>query len=99
MFTDWRSDPDERLDGAGTEVAEVLCAAARRGVMVKGLLRSHLDGRRFSERENRHMGDDIEGGRMPPHLSRWTKAWATPLYRGFYDPDGRPAARRRADAF
>jgi len=30
LFTDWRGDPDERLDGPGTEVARVFCAAARR---------------------------------------------------------------------
>ena len=28
-FTDWRGDPDERLDGPGTEVARVLAAAGR----------------------------------------------------------------------
>ena len=61
LFTDWRGDPDERLAGAGSEVADVLCAAARRGVLVKGLVwRSHLDRLRFSERENRHLGADIE---------------------------------------
>src|SRR5690349_14900471 len=44
MFTDWRGDPDERLDGPGTEVSQVFADAARRGVVVKGLMwRSHLD--------------------------------------------------------
>ena len=44
MFTDWRGDPDEQLDGPGTELAAVLAAAAERGVEVRGLLwRSHLD--------------------------------------------------------
>ncbi|HEX6498295.1 MAG TPA: phospholipase D-like domain-containing protein [Micromonosporaceae bacterium] len=61
LFTDWRGDPDERLDGAGSEVSRVLCAAARRGVLVKGLIwRSHLDKLRFSARENRHLGEEIE---------------------------------------
>ncbi|MCP3759251.1 phospholipase D-like domain-containing protein [Streptomyces sp. TBY4] len=61
LFTDWRGDPDERLRGPGTEVAAVLGAAARRGVIVKGLLwRSHLDGFRFSEKENRSLSEDIE---------------------------------------
>jgi phosphatidylserine/phosphatidylglycerophosphate/cardiolipin synthase-like enzyme len=61
LFTDWRGDPDERLAGTGTGVADVLCAAARRGVVVKGLVwRSHLDRARFSSRENRHLGEDIE---------------------------------------
>ena len=41
-FLDFRGDMDERLDGPGTEVGEVLGAAARRGVRVFGLLwRSH----------------------------------------------------------
>ncbi|MEU9700419.1 phospholipase D-like domain-containing protein [Streptomyces sp. NPDC047981] len=61
LFTDWRGDPDERLDGAGTEIATVLAEAAERGVVVKGLLwRSHLDGFRFSEEENRSLGLRIE---------------------------------------
>ena len=61
MFTDWRGDPDERLDGPGTEVSAVLAAAAARGVVVKGLVwRSHLDRFRFSAAENRHLGDEIE---------------------------------------
>jgi phosphatidylserine/phosphatidylglycerophosphate/cardiolipin synthase-like enzyme len=61
LFTDWRGDCDELLAGVGSEVAHVLCAAARRGVVVKGLVwRSHPDRLRFSARENRHLGDVIE---------------------------------------
>jgi phosphatidylserine/phosphatidylglycerophosphate/cardiolipin synthase-like enzyme len=61
MFTDWRGDPDERLDGPGTEVSTVFAAAASRGVIVKGLVwRSHLDRFRFSAAENRHLGQEIE---------------------------------------
>lgn len=61
LFTDWRGDPDERLDEDGAEVADVLCAAARRGVVVRGLVwRSHLDRLSFSEQENRHLGEQIE---------------------------------------
>ena len=58
FFTDWRSDPDQRLgDGPGTEVGAVLSAAARRGVSVKALLwRSHSDRLGFSAKENRHLG-------------------------------------------
>ena len=58
FFTDWRSDPDQRLgDGLDTEVAAVLSAAARRGVSVKALLwRSHSDRLGFSAKENRHLG-------------------------------------------
>ncbi|MGW7240952.1 phospholipase D family protein [Streptomyces sp. NPDC054804] len=60
LFTDWRGDPDERLDGPGSEIGQVLCAAAERGVIVKGLIwRSHLDRFQFSERENRHLGEEI----------------------------------------
>ncbi|MGW7439199.1 phospholipase D family protein [Streptomyces sp. NPDC054849] len=61
LFTDWRGDPDERLDGSGTEIGAVLCRAAERGVIVKGLVwRSHLDNFQFSEEENRHLGEEIE---------------------------------------
>jgi phosphatidylserine/phosphatidylglycerophosphate/cardiolipin synthase-like enzyme len=61
LFTDWRGDPDERLDGPGSEISKVMCEAARRGVVVKGLIwRSHLDKLQFSEAENRHLGEEIE---------------------------------------
>jgi phosphatidylserine/phosphatidylglycerophosphate/cardiolipin synthase-like enzyme len=61
LFTDWRGDPDELLDGPGTEVSDVFCRAAARGVVVKGLVwRSHLDRFAFSEQENRHLGEEIE---------------------------------------
>ncbi|GGL14581.1 phospholipase D family protein [Planomonospora parontospora] len=82
FFTDWRGDPDERLDGPGTEVAEVFADAARRGVVVKGLLwRSHWDRLRFSSEENRNLGEVIEaaGGeylrdmRVPPGGSHHQK--------------------------
>jgi len=60
LFTDWRGDPDERLDGPGTEVARVFGDAARRGVVVKGLVwRSHLDRLQFSSSENRHLGEAL----------------------------------------
>ena len=60
-FTDWRGDPDERLTGEpGSEVAQVFCRAAERGVLVKGLLwRSHLDGLAYSADENRHLGSAV----------------------------------------
>jgi phosphatidylserine/phosphatidylglycerophosphate/cardiolipin synthase-like enzyme len=61
LFTDWRGDPDQRLDEAGNQVSRVFADAAARGVVVKGLLwRSHLDQFAFSEQENRHLGEDIE---------------------------------------
>jgi phosphatidylserine/phosphatidylglycerophosphate/cardiolipin synthase-like enzyme len=60
LFTDWRGDPDQRLDGPGTEVARVLADAARRGVTVRGLLwRSHLDRFRYSLQEHRDLGEAI----------------------------------------
>jgi len=61
FFTDWRGDPDEKMRPDGPEVAELFSAAARRGVVVKGLVwRSHLDAFAFSEEENRHLGERIE---------------------------------------
>jgi phosphatidylserine/phosphatidylglycerophosphate/cardiolipin synthase-like enzyme len=60
MFTDWRGDPDELMDGPDTEVGRVLCEAAERAVLVKGLVwRSHLDRFTFSEQENRHLGESV----------------------------------------
>ena len=58
-FTDWRSDPDQLLsDQPDSEVGTVFAAAARRGVIIKGLLwRSHLDQFGFSAKENRHLGE------------------------------------------
>jgi phosphatidylserine/phosphatidylglycerophosphate/cardiolipin synthase-like enzyme len=61
FFTDWRGDPDEKLRDTGPTIAELFAAAAKRGVVVKGLLwRSHLDKLAYSEEENRHLGDAVE---------------------------------------
>jgi phosphatidylserine/phosphatidylglycerophosphate/cardiolipin synthase-like enzyme len=61
FFTDWRGDPDERMRDDGPTIAELFAAAAKRGVVVKGLLwRSHLDKFAYSEEENRSLSDDIE---------------------------------------
>jgi phosphatidylserine/phosphatidylglycerophosphate/cardiolipin synthase-like enzyme len=58
LFTDWRGDADERLDGPGTEVANVIADAARRGVVVKCLMwRSHSTLLQFSEPQNREFAD------------------------------------------
>jgi phosphatidylserine/phosphatidylglycerophosphate/cardiolipin synthase-like enzyme len=60
FFTDWRGDPDERVRDDGPTVAALFAAAAKRGVVVKGLLwRSHLDKLAYSEEENRTLGDEI----------------------------------------
>jgi phosphatidylserine/phosphatidylglycerophosphate/cardiolipin synthase-like enzyme len=60
-FTDWRGDPDERLRADGPTVAGLLTAAARRGVVVKGLVwRSHPDELQFSEEENRSLAEEVE---------------------------------------
>ena len=60
FFTDWRGDPDERLRDDGPTIVELFAAAAKRGVVVKGLLwRSHLDKLAYSEEENRSLGADI----------------------------------------
>jgi phosphatidylserine/phosphatidylglycerophosphate/cardiolipin synthase-like enzyme len=59
-FTDWRGDPDERLDGPGTEIARVLAAAAAKDVHVRGLVwRSHVDQAHFSEQENLHLVETV----------------------------------------
>ena len=61
FFTDWRGDPDERMRSDGPTVAELLSAAAGRGVVVKGLMwRSHWAKLQYSEEQNRHLGDAIE---------------------------------------
>jgi phosphatidylserine/phosphatidylglycerophosphate/cardiolipin synthase-like enzyme len=61
FFTDWRGDPDEKMRDGGPTVAELFSAAAKRGVVVKGLMwRSHLDKFAYSEEENRHLGEAIE---------------------------------------
>lgn len=60
FFTDWRGDADERLREGGPTVSELFADAARRGVLVKGLMwRSHSDKLGYSEEEGRHLGDDV----------------------------------------
>ena len=61
LFTDWRGDADELLAPTGPAIADLFCAAARRGVLVRGLLwRSHLDRLQFSQQENRRLGEEVE---------------------------------------
>jgi phosphatidylserine/phosphatidylglycerophosphate/cardiolipin synthase-like enzyme len=61
LFSDWRGDPDQVLDDAGTEIAALFSEAAERRVLVRGLVwRSHLDGLRFSAQENRSLSDALD---------------------------------------
>jgi phosphatidylserine/phosphatidylglycerophosphate/cardiolipin synthase-like enzyme len=61
FFTDWRGDPDERMRDDGPTVAELFSSAAKRGVVVKGLIwRSHIDKLQYSEDENRHLGEAVQ---------------------------------------
>jgi phosphatidylserine/phosphatidylglycerophosphate/cardiolipin synthase-like enzyme len=60
FFTDWRGDPDELVTDDGPTITELFSAAAKRGVIVKGLLwRSHLDKLAYSEEENRSLGEAV----------------------------------------
>ncbi len=60
FFTDWRGDADELLCPEGPTVGELFCDAARRGVVVKGLMwRSHADRLSYSGAENRRLGDEV----------------------------------------
>ncbi|MBE1548768.1 phosphatidylserine/phosphatidylglycerophosphate/cardiolipin synthase-like enzyme [Mycobacterium sp. OAS707] len=61
FFTDWRGDPDQKMRDDGPTIRELFTAAAKRGVVVKGLVwRSHLDKFAYSEEENQHLGEAIE---------------------------------------
>lgn len=60
FFTDWAGDADELLCPGGPTVGELFCAAARRGVIVKGLVwRSHADELSYTGPENRLLGEEV----------------------------------------
>jgi phosphatidylserine/phosphatidylglycerophosphate/cardiolipin synthase-like enzyme len=60
FFTDWRGDADERLSPDGPTVGELFGGAARRGVVVKGLMwRAHRGQTDYSETANRQLGDEV----------------------------------------
>jgi phosphatidylserine/phosphatidylglycerophosphate/cardiolipin synthase-like enzyme len=60
FFTDWRGDADERLCPEGPTVGELFRDAARRGVVLKGLMwRSHADELSYSKEENRQLGEEV----------------------------------------
>ena len=59
-FTDWRGDADELLTPDGPTVGGLFGDAAKRGVVVKGLVwRSHHESLSYSEEQNRHLSDDV----------------------------------------
>jgi len=60
LFTDWRGDPDERLDGPGSDVGTVFAAAASRGALVYGLLSRSHQFLKFGTHQNRELGKEIE---------------------------------------
>jgi phosphatidylserine/phosphatidylglycerophosphate/cardiolipin synthase-like enzyme len=68
LFTDWRGDGDERLDGReGSELGPVLVDLLHRGVDVRGLVwRSHPDQAHLSEQEAIHLAEAVneEGGEI-----------------------------------
>jgi phosphatidylserine/phosphatidylglycerophosphate/cardiolipin synthase-like enzyme len=60
LFTDWRGDADELLCPQGPTVGELFSAAARRGVLVKGLMwRAHRGQTDYSETANRQLGEEV----------------------------------------
>jgi phosphatidylserine/phosphatidylglycerophosphate/cardiolipin synthase-like enzyme len=61
FFTDWRGDPDQLMRDDGPTMVELFRVAAKRGVVVRGLLwRSHLDIGQFSQEENREVSEKVE---------------------------------------
>ena len=62
LFTDWRGDPDQQLtDDPDSTVVQLLGAADRRGVDVRGLIwRSHWDKLSFSGSANRQTGEQLQ---------------------------------------
>jgi phosphatidylserine/phosphatidylglycerophosphate/cardiolipin synthase-like enzyme len=62
LFADWRGDPDERLtDDPRATLSAVLSDAARRGVVVRGLLwRSHWRRFGFHSEKSRLLGIEID---------------------------------------
>lgn len=67
LFSGWRADADERLGPDGLTVGAALCAAARRGAAVRGLLwRSYPEALGYFRGVNRRLADDVAdaGGRV-----------------------------------
>lgn len=67
FFTDWRGDHDEKLSDNGPTIGSLLSDAARREVIVRGLVwRSHADVSGLNKGSNRDLDKDIEqsGGQV-----------------------------------
>ena len=63
LFADWQGDPGELLTDHGPTIAGALTDAARRGVVVKGLVwRSPWDWQRLVPARNRHLAQAVSGG-------------------------------------
>jgi phosphatidylserine/phosphatidylglycerophosphate/cardiolipin synthase-like enzyme len=78
LFTDWRGDPDQVVDSDGLQISRLLCDAAGRGVTVKGLLwRSHLDRLGLSEKQNRHLGEEVEAAGGEALLDMRVRPWGS----------------------
>ncbi len=79
-----------RPDGDDADLIDPAQAVAAFRDAAQSLERWHASGRR----------GERPPGRLRPHpavrLPRRTRLWAVPAYRAIYDPDGRPAALRRA---
>ncbi|MGV8967998.1 MAG: phospholipase D family protein [Cellulomonas sp.] len=83
-------DDDDR---AGTDLADPVRAFAAFARVAAELDAWHAAGRRGP----RPSGQLRRYTQEP--LSRWTRVWASPLYRILYDPDGRSVRMRRARLF
>ena len=60
LMVGWRVDPDELVRDEGTTITALLSDAARRGVMVRGLVwRSQRDRMHFSRRQNRRFAEAV----------------------------------------
>jgi phosphatidylserine/phosphatidylglycerophosphate/cardiolipin synthase-like enzyme len=60
LFADWRGDPGQKLRDDGLTVSQLLCEAAQRGVIVRGLIwRSHMDRFEFSHEQNRNLAEGV----------------------------------------
>jgi phosphatidylserine/phosphatidylglycerophosphate/cardiolipin synthase-like enzyme len=79
---------NEHLDGADGQEVELSAMFDAFAESARRLQQWHDEGR---------VGERPAGRLRPleePPLSRWTRIWATPMYRTLYDPDGRSPLQR-----